>query len=44
MCCDTAEPLCPEGTIESSLAGTARVVVMWVCVPEGRWNSVRQRS
>jgi hypothetical protein len=35
--------LCPGGTVESSLAGTARVVVMWVCVPEGRLNSVRQR-
>jgi hypothetical protein len=35
--------LCPGGTLESSLAGTARVVVMWVCVPEGRLISVRQR-
>ena len=34
---------CPGGTIESSLAGTARVVVVWVCVPEGRLISVRQR-
>src|ERR1700737_3276111 len=35
--------LCPGGIVESSLAGTARVVVMCACVPEGRLNSVRQR-
>jgi hypothetical protein len=35
--------LCPEGTVENSLAGTAWVVVSWVRVPEGWLNSVRQR-
>src|ERR1700736_2165326 len=38
-----SETLCPGGTVESSLAGTARVVMTWVCVLEGRLISVRQR-
>jgi hypothetical protein len=35
--------LCPGGTVESSLAGTAGVVVMWVRVPEERLNFFRHR-
>jgi hypothetical protein len=36
MCCDTVEPLCPGGTVESSPAGTAGLQLLSERVPEGR--------